>query len=587
MELSPHGNTELHNFLEFLYGGLEGYAYLATRNIQDPEDWQQSFYNMPADIHRMENVILKAPADVDVFISPAVFKSPSAEKEAFKASNVVWTEFDGNAPDDYEIEPSLRIQSSTPEKQHVYWRLSEPCYSMEALETINRNITYGLGADLSGWDANQVLRPPNTINRKPEYGDGMPVKVIADSDTSYHASVFSSLPQAPAGIDTGSWTLGSVPDAEAVLLKYAFPPDGLRLLQKAKSEVSTGDGGRARALVNLAHICCEMGLSDAECFAVLRFADDRWEKFKGRKDRNKRLSHIITVARHKHPAPEDDEPFTFAFDFLSFLETEIEIDWAIDPMLMEQGTMLMVGPSGIGKTQLSLQFMIHLSLGRDFLHYKIPEPKRILFLSLEMDHGSLKKFIEQMNNDLSKHDRLLLSENFHIVPHGEPWPLNLPVGQDNLTGLLDDIQPQGVFVDSIGSAIKGSLSQDEEVLDLLAYNDRIRKQYGCFTWYIHHMRKSSNGGHTPSTQDDIYGNQYLLNRATSSYGVLRGREGFLKIRNFKNRLAPQESDYYIERRNNLNFREVDSLKAKDPEKLEYKQPEEDKGPTAGEGGFKL
>lgn len=580
--LARQTNPELRSFLEFLYGGLDGYAYLATRNVQDPLDWKQYFYDVATDLNRMENVILKAPADVDVFISPATFKDKSAEKESFKASNVVWTEFDGNTPDEFDIEPSLRVQSSVPENQHVYWRLSEPISDAAALEQINRNITYALGADLSAWDANQVLRPPSTVNRK----RGLPVKVVTNTSTSYHTNVFGSLPQAPAAIDETGWTLGSVPDAQDVLLKYAFPPDALRLLKKEKSEVSTGDGGRARALVNLAHICCEIGLSDAECFAVLRFADDRWGKFKDRKDRNKRLSHIITIARHKHPAAEDDdEPFTFAFDFVSFLETEIEIDWAIEPMLMDQGMMLLVGPSGIGKTQLSLQFMIHLALGRSFLHYKIPEPKKIMFLSLEMDHGSLKKFVESMNNDLTNHDRLLLQENFIVVPHGEPWALNLPVGQENLTGLLEDYKPDGVFIDSIGSAIKGSLSQDEEVLDLLAYNDRIRKIYGCFTWYIHHMRKSSNGGHTPSTQDDIYGNQYLLNRSTSSYGVLRGREGFLKIRNFKNRLAPQEPDYYIERRNNLNFREVDG--AKGPVELEYKKPEDEKGPTAGEGGFKL
>jgi hypothetical protein len=584
--LSNKTNTELHSFLEFLYGGLTGFAYLATRNVQDITDWKQSFYSMPGELNRMENVILNASDDVDVFVSPAVFKDKDSHKEFFKASNVVWTEFDGNAPEEYDIEPSLRIQTSSDDNQHVYWRLSEAVTDIETLEQINRNITYGLGADLSAWDANQVLRPPNTINRKPEYGEGLPVKVVADTDTSYHISVFGSLPQAPIGVDSSGWELGAVPNAEDVLLKYAFPPTALLLLKKEKSEISTGEGGRAKALVNLAHICCEMGLSDAECFAVLRFADDRWEKFKGREDRNKRLSHIITVARHKHPYDEeDDEPFTFAFDFNAFLNTEIEIDWVIEPMLMEQGSMLMVGPSGIGKTQITLQFMIHLALGRDYLHYKISRPRKLLFLSLEMDHGSLKKFLEQMNEPLSIPDRELLGENLIIVPHGEPWPLNIEMGQAQLTGLVEDYQPEGVFVDSIGSAIKGSLSKDEDVQELINYNDRLRKRYGCFTWYIHHMRKSSNGGHTPSSQDDIYGNQYLLNRASSSYGILRGRDGLIKVRNFKNRLAATEADFYIKRGEHLTFTEVEQ-QAKGPVKLEYTAPEEDKGPV-GEGKFNI
>jgi hypothetical protein len=583
MESLPQSNNELRSFLEFLYGGLDGYAYLATRNVQNPLEWNQSFYDVGADLVRMEKVILESPDTVDVFISPAVFKDKSSQKESFKASNVVWTEFDGNAPTEYEITPSLRVRSSLPENQHVYWRLSEPISDIGVLENINRNITYSLNADLSAWDANQVLRPPGTVNRK----RGLPVTIEVNTETSYHRNVFQGLPQAPEGVDSTGWTLGSVPNAEDVLLKYPFPPDAVRLLQKAKDEVSTGDGGRARSLVNLAHICCEMGLSDAECFAVLRFADDRWGKFKDRKDRNKRLSHIITVARNKHPYDDsDDEPYAFAFDFVSFLDTDIEIDWVIEPMLMEQGSMLMVGPSGIGKTQISLQAMIHLALGRNWLHYKIDRPRKVLFLSLEMDHGSLKKFMEQMNNSLSMPDRELLKENFVVVPHGEPWPLNLPVGQENLIPLIEEYQPEGVFVDSIGSAIKGSLSKDEDVQELIDFNDKVRKRYGCFVWYIHHMRKSSNGGHTPSSQDDIYGNQYLLNRATSSYGILRGRDGLIKVRNFKNRLAPKEDDFLIKRGDNLTFAEIDKG-TEGPVKIEYKKPDDEKGPTAGEGGFKL
>ncbi|HEY0750014.1 MAG TPA: hypothetical protein VGD26_02595, partial [Chitinophagaceae bacterium] len=128
--------------------------------------------------------------------------------------------------------------------------------------------------------------------------------------------------------------------------------------------------------------------------------------------------------------------------------------------------------------------------------------------------------------------------------------------------------------------------KDEDVQELINFNDRTRKKYGVSFWYIHHMRKSTNGGHQPSTQDDIYGNQYLLNRATSSYGVLRGRDGLIKIKNFKNRLAPTEADFYVKREDNLSFSKIEQNADKAPTILEYKKPESEKGPEDN-GRFKL
>lgn len=587
MEPKVQPNNDLHNFLEFLFGGLSGIAYVATKtpNVSPETAWGQEFFRYPEELSRMESVILQKTSEVEVYVAPALFSSPHPVKENFYASNVAWTEFDGNAPDSFEVEPSLTIQSSDETRQHVYWRLSEPVYDANALEQINRRITYALGADSSAWDSTQVLRPPSTLNHK---RGGLRVCLIGSSSTTYEPDVFNVLPEPPEATDVSNWQLGSLPNVEDVLLRYPFTPDMVRLLQKEKHEVSDGSGQRAKSLVNLAYGCAQMGLSDAEIFVVLLLADNKWEKFKGRRDRNKRLAHIITVARHKYPAEEldEEEQFTFAFDFVSFLNTDIEIDWLIEPMLMEQGSMLMVGPSGIGKTQVTLNFLIHLALGKDLWHYKISAPRKVMFLSLEMDHGSLKKFLESMSHGLTPDELALLQENFIVIPHGEPWPINLPIGQEHLKTLLEEFEPDLVAIDSIGSAIKGSLSKDEDVQELINFNDRARKKYGCSFWYIHHMRKSTNGGHQPSTQDDIYGNQYLLNRASSSYGVLRGRDGLIKIRNFKQRLAPLEEDFYVKRDEHLHFSKVEQARNNAPEVIEYRRTEEERGPE-NHGRFSL
>lgn len=565
----------LDSFIDFLFGGLEGYAYLAAMEPGKKESWQQEFFHYPTNQDLLKRTIRTASNSHEIYLSPSLFKNDhDATRENFKVTQVVWTEFDGNAPDwkDSHGEPSLIIQSSGPLNQHCYWKLTAPVGNVQALEDINRRIMYNMQADSSAWDCTQVLRPPETTNHK---RGGAMVFPTAVNDVIYDLTVFESLAPAPEQVE-GEWELTSIPDPQVVVFSYAFTPDLIKLFQKPAEEVTD----RSASLMNMAYACAQLGMSNNEIMSLLILADNKWGKFKDRKDRLKRLAHIITVARNKYPEPEADSAApVMAFGFESFLATDIEVDWLIEGLLMENGNMLMVGPSGIGKSQLTLQFMIHLALGKDFLHYKIPEAKKIIFLSLEMGHGELKVFLVDMAKGLTDEEKVLLEENFIVIPYGEPWYLNTKEGQNELIKWIESVEPDGIAVDSIGSSIQGNISSDESVQPFTEFNDRIRKRYNLFTWYIHHMRKVRDGA---ATQDDVYGNQYLLNRSTSSYGILPAKGGMIKVRNFKQRMAKKEEDYTIVRGDNLMFhgksQEVDDMLAN----LTADTPVSDK-----EGGFDL
>lgn len=575
MEQPATENNPLNEFLDFLYEGLEGYVYLAASNPKEEGDWKQEFFKYPTERQKLVSTIRGASKSHEVYIGPALFSAASSLRSNFKVSNVVWTEFDGNAPDwnDTNI-PSLVVQSSGPNNQHVYWKLTEPVTNVDVLEDINRRITYNMSADASAWDANQVLRPPETTNYK---NDPLPVGILSVSDNVYDIGVFEELAPAPKQIEA-EWELSEMPSPEDVILRYSFTPDMVMLLKKSHVD------DRSASLMNLAYGCAQMGLTNNEIMALLILKDDAWGKFKNRKDRLKRLSHIITVAKNKYPSEEEDwdSTFTLAFGFQSFLDTDIEINWLIEPMLMEQGNMLLVGPSGVGKTQITLDILVNLALGKDFLHYKVPEAKKIILLSLEMGHGELKVFVKQRASVLTEEELALLETNLIIVPHGEPWFINTPQGQEQVLRLLEEYEPDGLVVDSIGSALNGNISSDEVVQPLTQFNDKIRKKYGMFTWYIHHIRKQSEG--QQATQDDVYGNQYILNRSTSTYAVLRSKGDKIKVKNFKNRLAPREKDYFIERDEHLIFHspneDVDKMIENN---LNSDEKSKDEGPSAANG----
>lgn len=544
---SSEGLPALDVFLQFLYEGLEGYVYIAASDRKKEDDWLQEFFSYPADLDKIKSTIRGASKSHEVYIAPAVFNSPSALRENFKASNVVWTEFDGNAPDWNDVNiPSLIVQSSKKEHQHVYWRLDEPITDRSLIENINQRITYNLSADSSAWEANQVLRPPETWNYKRD----LPVGNSTYSGNIYEPQVFiDSYAEPPIQI-TDDWSVVEIPDVDKIILKYAFSPDMVKLITATKAEVTD----RSASLMNMAYAGAQINMANNEIMAILLLLDNRWEKFKGRRDQLKRLSHIVTIAKNKHPGTEsynDEEAFAISFGWNTLLDTEFELNWVMEPFLMEQGSLLLVGPSGIGKTQVLMQFLIHLALGKDWLHYKTPEPKKVLWLSLEMGLGEVKHFAKAMQGGLTDEESALLEENFIIIPHGEPWALNTPEGQQLFNQFIELHEPQGIAIDSVGSAVRGNISSDEVVQPYTEYIDKTRNKYNIFWAHIHHMRKA---GDKAPNQDDVYGNQYLLNRSTSTYALLRAKNKSLRLRNFKSRLSPIEDDHFLERTENLNFK---------------------------------
>lgn len=581
--------SDLDNFIDFLFDGIEGYAYLVARVPfkDDPENWNQEFFEWPAQREFLLSTIRRVNKTYEVYIAPVLYQSnANARRENVKVSNVVWTEFDGNAPDWSDPskikggigEPSYRIQSGLPQHEHVYWKMSSPLNSADEIEFITERITHNFEADSSAWDATQVLRPPTTVNHK---RGGLVTQVLASSEISYDNSVFNVLDDPPPRLEI-NWQLGELPDLQSVLLKYALGPNIQRLLKLSREEVKD----RSASLMNLAYECCEAGMTDNEVFVVIRSIDAKWKKFADRIDRDKRLAQIVTIARAKNPLQASEETeesvssqFIFPMKYGDILSAEVEIDWVMENFLMERGSLLLTGPSGVGKTQFLLEVMKHMALGKDFLHYKVPEPKKITFLSLEMSLPEVQVFLRAQDTILEPDERALLHENFTAFPVGEAWSLNTAPGQELLLHWLDQIPTDGLFVDSLGSTILGSLTSQETVQVYLNFVDRLRNRLGLFYGAIHHNRKKVHG-QTHSTQDDTYGDQYLVARASTVYSMLFGKNGTIRYVNMKQRMAEKEKPMTLIRTDGLHFKVSETT---EPEENDKPEPTS----TKSIGGFEL
>jgi len=532
---------EVSKFLDKLYADTEGIVYAPTYDRPN-DDWQKYYFNWPAEKPQIIEHVVKNTSKVECYVSPALYKRKgSSLKENVKGSHVVWAELDGKALSGEAPPPSFWLNSSSDEHMHIYWTLDKFCPDINKIEDVNKAITSSLGADASGWDVNQVLRFPLTANHKRKVFTG-PLQVN-QVYTPLTISSFDTLPRPTVSLSLENFDLDKVPgNLNEMAWQKVLGEKGTELFFKPGVE----QGDRSTSLMALAYYMAENdnpGWTDYEMFAVLLGADDKWGKFKNRKDRNQRLVDIIVKARQKYPASShglsEDTQLHFV-TMTQLLEETKPVEWVIPGLLIENGSYMLAAPPGTGKTLMSLQMALSLACGRKYLKYEITEPKRVMFLSLEMPDIELLNFFDKLKLGFNPEERKLIDENFYLHAEGESIPMGTPAGQKRIEEALARVQPDGVFIDSFSHALMGDLNSDTAINEFTAWNKSMRRKYTCFFWFIHHMRKGQVGNKKPKRMDDMFGSTFIAAGITNAgllWGTGRGVEfSVLKDRHSKKAL---------------------------------------------------
>ena len=546
-------NNDLNAFFKFLYEGLRGYVPIAelTRRPGHKDYMQHTFYLYPDQANQMVEHVNRRTEHIDVYMTSSVFSEPVARKESFLASNVCWVEFDGS-PNFSGHKPSLRTQSSIPGREHWYYRSPSPITDIKTLEFANRALAYTLGGDTGGWDAVQLLRPITGINHK--YDERPRNTVLGAWDISYPPGYLSE-----GFVESSTYEVSEsglvVPDIEHVLLKYKFGDDASTLVRAA----SCPPGQRSSSLMAVGYYCAEMGMENAEILSVLLYCDGRWGKFVNRPDRLRRLSDIINVARHKYPETVAQNGHKQINELIlrgwkGILDFDVNFDWIIRDMLLENTTLVLAGRPDVGKTQLSIRFGMNLALGKaEFLDFKLVKPRKMLWLSLELGIVPTKLLVQRMNRDVTDEERAILETQFIVAPFGQAVHLNTPQGVDLIDKVLQATQPEGIILDSLGKAVTGGISKEEPIQQTMEYINGLNNS-GCFVWGIHHLRKNDKGERKREPElDDLFGNQYIGAYARSVYALHDGSHGLELITLKQNFAAKPGYSTILERTENLDF----------------------------------
>lgn len=219
----------LRQFLAVFSRGVSGYIGLtrATRS-EDPEDnkrWAE-FANLfvevdDGDVDLPEDVLGDSPAH-EWFFTPAVLSEDSRLQSKFKASNVIWVDYDEPVNwERFDPAPSVVVQTSA-DKVHCYWLLAEPITDVNDMRYWCRRLLENFeGGDVSGFDATQLLKLPYGRNLKlgARNEDGTPFVphvIKFDTELVYAESAFEHLAEPtktlPAAVDLTD--IEDMPDAE-------------------------------------------------------------------------------------------------------------------------------------------------------------------------------------------------------------------------------------------------------------------------------------------------------------------------------------------------------------------------------------
>lgn len=548
--------AEVEGFLDTLFEGQEGFVYTPTKN-PNTGHWQTYFFTWPAQRSDIVTHIMDASKTKEAYLSPSLFNAPDAKRNNWKGSNYVWIEFDGNAPKALPKgvpDPTIRVQSSTEGHEHWYWRLNEFESNQDVVQGLSKQLTYTLSADKSGWDANQVLRPPGTLH----HDSKRRVRLLKAENRTVSLTDFVGLIEAPPDVVVNT-NLSSLPDVADVVSKYKFPTDARDLFRKSTQPV----GSRSQAMMRMAFHCVEMGMTNEEAYSILYNCDERWGKYKNRtpENRAKVLVGMITHARNEKGIQaeirlNDYEPMYTVSELLALDFSKI--DWMFKDVLTENSFSILAGDPGVGKTTMAMQLGFSVANAKPFLNwdYGLQDGgQNVGLFSYEMDGRQSGHFIRTMLSGYSKQEETIIRERVFVRPTGYAVNLDRPEEQQKVLDYVDKHELKFLVFDSL----KAINALEEKKFDVIMrfFSKELRAERQCTILAIHHNRKPSAEGYkTEQTLADLYGDVFIQAGATHVLGLrVKGKK--IEVANTKNRLAPMKDPFKIVRGDHMIFKLAD------------------------------
>lgn len=168
-----------------------------------------------------------------------------------------------------------------------------------------------------------------------------------------------------------------------------------------------------------------------------------------------------------------------------FLAKKTEVRWLVGGLIGQGSLGFLVGDSHTGKTCLAVQLALHLSVGKAFVGWHVPQPSRCLYAFAEGARELVRTRIETAANTIGcgvPQDFWVQSESFR----------DFEIKRGGVARLIERTKPHFVILDTLERFSRhDENSASEWKRDVLDPLSRLIHEYGCSIMLIHHSGKES------------------------------------------------------------------------------------------------
>jgi hypothetical protein len=163
---------------------------------------------------------------------------------------------------------------------------------------------------------------------------------------------------------------------------------------------------------------------------------------------------------------------------------------------------LLVGPTGLGKTNLALALSLHMAAGRDFLHWRAQRSCKVFYIDGEMSRRLFRQRIKDAVSRLGERPA-----GCHALSHEDVEkfaPLNTTAGQAYIERLIAEIKPDFVVFDAIMCLLAGEMKEGQSWAAVMPWVRSLTRRRIGQLWLHHtgHDESRSYGDKTKEWQLD-------------------------------------------------------------------------------------
>lgn len=222
------------------------------------------------------------------------------------------------------------------------------------------------------------------------------------------------------------------------------------------------------------------------------------------------VRQIVAENRLRNPKPEkkrdDDEPVARTLDEFVRRPDNAPDELIRHRFLCRKGGMLLVGPTGHGKSSLAMQMMIKWALGEPAFGLQPARPLKSLLIQAENDDGDLAEMKCGVFNGLGLTEEKMVQASANVFVCTETSKTSMGFCDTVIEPLLETIKPDVLWIDPALAYIGGDMNKQNEVGGFLRNNlNPLLAKHDCAVVIVHHTNKITRDPEKQPTDFSYFG----------------------------------------------------------------------------------